>query len=102
MTATKAELTRDIVEAVGLTQREAKEMVDAFFGNRCLSHARRGSKAVGLGAFETRDKVERPGRNPLTGSGHGHGAPGRRLRASRDLKSVAGKMTVPERVRKVG
>lgn len=31
MTVTKAELTRDMVEAVGLTLREAKVMVDAFF-----------------------------------------------------------------------
>ena len=32
MTVTKAELIRTIVDTVGLTQREAKEMVDALSG----------------------------------------------------------------------
>ena len=104
MTVTKAELTRDIVEAVGLTQREAKEMVDAFFSEiaACLMRGE-DVKLSGFGAFETRDKAERPGRNPLTGEVVMVTA--RRVvafRASRDLKSVAGKLTAPERVRKVG
>lgn len=104
MTITKAELTREIVEAVGLTQREAKEMVDAFFSEiaACLMRGEE-VKLSGFGSFETRDKVERPGRNPLTGEVVMVTA--RRVvafRPSRDLKSVAGTKMVPERVRKVG
>ena len=104
MTITKAELTREIVEGVGLTQREAKEMVDAFFSEitACLIRGEE-VKLSGFGAFETRDKVERPGRNPLTGEvvmvTARHVVA---FRPSRDLKSVAGSNKVPERVRKFG
>lgn len=104
MTITKAELTREIVETVGLTQREAKEMVDAFFSEvaACLMRGEE-VKLSGFGSFETRDKVERPGRNPLTGEvvmvTARHVVA---FRPSRDLKSVAGTRKVPERVRKVG
>ena len=68
MTLTKAELTQTVVGGVGLNQREAKEMVDAFFSeiSACLV-GREGVKLSGFGSFETRDKVERPGRNPMTG-----------------------------------
>ena len=104
MTITKAELTREIVEAVGLTQREAKEMVDAFFSEITVCLIRGEEvKLSGFGSFETRDEVERPGRNPLTGEVVMVTA--RRVvafRPSRDLKSVAGTKMVPERVRKVG
>jgi len=104
MTMTKAELTREIVEAVGLTQREAREMVDAFFSEiaACLMRGEE-VKLAGFGSFETRDKEERPGRNPLTGELVMVTA--RRVvafRPSRDLRSVAGTKKVTERMRKVG
>ena len=104
MTITKAELTREIVEEVGLTQREAKAMVDAFFSEitACLIRSEE-VKLPGFGSFETRDKVERPGRNPLTGDVVMVTA--RRVvafRPSRDLRSVAGTKKVTERMRKVG
>ena len=104
MTITKAELTREIVESVGLTQREAKAMVDAFFSEiaACLIRGEE-VKLPGFGSFETREKVERPGRNPLTGDVVMVTA--RRVvafRPSRDLRSVAGTKKVPEQERKVG
>lgn len=104
MTITKAELTREIVEAVGLTQREAKAMVDAFFSEitACLIRGEE-VKLPGFGSFETRDKVERPGRNPMTGDVVMVTA--RRVvafRPSRDLRSVTGTKKMAERLRKVG
>ncbi len=68
MTLTKHELTQTVVDGVGLNQREAKEMVDAFFSeiSTCLAGCE-DVKLSGFGSFETRDKVERPGRNPKTG-----------------------------------
>ena len=104
MTITKAELTWEIVEAVGLTQREAKEMVDAFFSEiaACLVRGEE-VKLAGFGAFQTREKVERPGRNPLTGEVVMVTA--RRVvafRPSRDLRLVAGTKKIPDRVRKIG
>lgn len=57
MTVTKAELIRTIVDTVGLTQREAKEMVDAFF-SEITAYLIRGEeiKLAGFGVLETRDK----------------------------------------------
>ena len=104
MTITKAELTREIVEAVGLTQREAKAMVDAFFSEitMCLI---RGEEVnlPGFGIFETRDKVERPGRNPATGEVV-MVTPRRvvAFRPSRALRLAAGSKKPAERIRKVG
>ena len=68
MTLTKAELTQAVMSGVGLNQREAKGMVDAFFAeiSACLV-GREVVKLSGFGSFETHEKVERPGRNPMTG-----------------------------------
>lgn len=65
---TKAGLTDTLFERVGLNKREAKELVDAFFGEvgNCLEHGRE-VKISGFGNFTTRDKPPRPGRNPRTG-----------------------------------
>ena len=43
MTVTKAELTREIVDGMGLTQREAKEMVDAYHSFPAMSE----NKSIG-------------------------------------------------------
>ena len=104
MTVTKAELTRKIVEAVGLTQYEAKDMVDAFF-SEIAAYLMRGEevKLSGFGSFETRDKVERPGRNPVTGDVVMVTA--RRVvafRASRNLKLAAATKKTPDLIRKAG
>ncbi len=68
MTLTKADLANILFEKVGLNQREAKEMVEAFFKevSDCLERGEE-VKLAGFGVFNMRDKPERPGRNPKTG-----------------------------------
>lgn len=68
MTLTKAELAHLLFEKVGLNKREAKDMVEAFFGelHRALESGD-GVKLSGFGNFHLRDKPQRPGRNPKTG-----------------------------------
>lgn len=67
-TVTKLDLTQSIIDGIGLTNREAKEMVEAFFGEigACLE-AGEEVKISGFGGFQLRDKPQRPGRNPKTG-----------------------------------
>lgn len=68
MTLTKADLAEQLYEQVGFNNREAKEMVEAFFKeiSDCLERGEE-VKLAGFGAFNMRDKPERPGRNPKTG-----------------------------------
>lgn len=65
---TKAELAAQVHETLGITRREAREMVDSFFGLIAES-LRRGEdvKIANFGNFELRQKAARPGRNPRTG-----------------------------------
>src|SRR3989338_7529229 len=68
MTLTKADLAKHLDEEIGLTNREAKEIVELFF--HFLSDALINGQKVkisGLGNFTLHDKSERPGRNPRTG-----------------------------------
>lgn len=68
MTLTKAELADLLFEKVGLNKREAKDMVEAFFGE--VQTALVGGDSVklpGFGNFQLHDKPQRPGRNPKTG-----------------------------------
>ena len=68
MTLTKAELADQLSEKVGLNQREAKEMVEAFFEEIRIALERGDDvKLSGFGNFQLRDKPQRPGRNPKTG-----------------------------------
>jgi integration host factor subunit alpha len=64
---TKAQLSEQLFDRIGLNKREAKDMVDAFFdvitaelvlGNEV--------KITGFGNFQIRAKQARPGRNPRT------------------------------------
>jgi len=67
-TLTKADLARYLDEEIGLTNREAKEIVEFFFQH--ISDALVDGKQVklsGFGNFTLHDKKERPGRNPRTG-----------------------------------
>ena len=67
-TLTKAELAELLFEQVGLNKREAKDMVETFFGEIRDSLERGGTvKLSGFGNFQLRDKPQRPGRNPKTG-----------------------------------
>lgn len=68
MALTKADLAQVLGEKVGLNQREAKEMVEAFFEEiRHSLETGEEVKLAGFGNFQTRNKPSRPGRNPKTG-----------------------------------
>lgn len=67
-TLTKADLSKHLDEEIGLTNREAKEIVELFFLE--ISQSLINGKQVklsGFGNFTLHDKKERPGRNPRTG-----------------------------------
>lgn len=67
-TLTKADLAKHLDEEIGLTNREAKEIVELFF--KYISDALINGQQVklsGFGNFTLHDKKERPGRNPRTG-----------------------------------
>ena len=68
MTLTKADLAKQLDEQIGLTNREAKEIVELFFQyiGDALSKGQQ-VKISGFGNFTLHDKSERPGRNPRTG-----------------------------------
>lgn len=65
---TKAHLSELLYEQIGLNKREAKDMVDAFFGI-IVEELVKGEevKISGFGNFQVRTKAARPGRNPRTG-----------------------------------
>lgn len=67
-TLTKAELADVLFEHLGLSKREAKELVELFF-EEIRSTLARGEavKLSNFGNFEPRNKAPRPGRNPKTG-----------------------------------
>jgi integration host factor subunit alpha len=68
LTLTKADLSKHLDEEIGLTNREAKEIVDLFF--QYVSDSLINGKQVkisGFGNYTLHDKRERPGRNPRTG-----------------------------------
>jgi integration host factor subunit alpha len=67
-TLTKADLAKHLDAEIGLTNREAKEIVELFF--QFIGDALTTGKQVkisGFGNFTLHDKKERPGRNPRTG-----------------------------------
>lgn len=67
-TMTKLELAARLFEQIGLSKREAKEIVEAFFDEIGNALARGDAvRLFGLGNFQLRDKSRRPGRNPKTG-----------------------------------
>src|SRR6266700_7510331 len=68
MALTKADIANRLFEQIGLTKREAKEIVELFFQQIGESLAKgQQVKISGFGNFELHDKKERPGRNPKTG-----------------------------------
>jgi integration host factor subunit alpha len=68
MALTKAEVAEHLYEKVGLSKRDAKEMVEVFF-EEIRETLEKGEqvKLSGFGNFDLREKSERPGRNPKTG-----------------------------------
>lgn len=68
MALTKADIAEHLSEKVGLTKRDAKELVELFFEEiRTALENGEQVKISGFGNFDLRDKSERPGRNPKTG-----------------------------------
>ena len=68
MTLTKADLAKQLDEQIGLTNREAKEIVELFFQNIGDALVKgQQVKISGFGNYTLHDKRERPGRNPRTG-----------------------------------
>ncbi len=68
MTLTKAELAQTLIDGIGLNNREAKQMVEAFFEEISATlETGEEVKLHGFGNFVLMDKPERPGRNPKTG-----------------------------------
>ncbi|OIN04305.1 integration host factor subunit alpha [Oceanisphaera psychrotolerans] len=68
MALTKADIAEHLFTELGMTKRDAKDMVEAFF-EEIRSALEQGEqvKISGFGNFELRNKGERPGRNPKTG-----------------------------------
>lgn len=67
-TMTKADMAELLFERIGLSKREAKDIVEAFFGLVTKSLVRGEEvKLSGFGNYQVRDKSPRPGRNPRTG-----------------------------------
>jgi integration host factor subunit alpha len=65
---TKAGMSEQLFDELGLNKREAKEIVEAFFEEiRTSLEINEQVKISGFGNFDLRDKNERPGRNPKTG-----------------------------------
>lgn len=65
---TKADLAENLVDSVGLTKKDAKDLVEGFFDViRETLVERQQVKLSGFGNFEVREKSQRPGRNPKTG-----------------------------------
>ena len=68
MTLTKAEVAESLFEKVGLSKRDAKDMVEVFFEEiRETLESGQQVKLSGFGNFDLRQKSERPGRNPKPG-----------------------------------
>lgn len=68
MALTKAEVAEHLFEKVGLSKRDAKDIVEIFFEEiRETLEAGEQVKLSGFGNFDLREKSERPGRNPKTG-----------------------------------
>ena len=65
---TKAQLADLLFEQIGLSKRESKDMIDAFFSLIAGSLVDGTDvKLTGFGNFQIRTKAPRPGRNPRTG-----------------------------------
>ena len=68
MALTKADLAEILLEEVGLSKQDAKDVVELFFEEiRKKLELGEQVKLSGFGNFDIREKSERPGRNPKTG-----------------------------------
>ncbi len=68
MALTRVNMAESLVNELGLSGTEARELVESFFEELAASLAvGKQVKLSGFGTFDLRDKKERPGRNPKTG-----------------------------------
>jgi integration host factor subunit alpha len=68
MALTKADISEQLFQEIGLTKRESKEIVEHYFQQLAKAlQAGQQVKLSGYGNYELHDKNERPGRNPKTG-----------------------------------
>lgn len=68
MALTKADIAEQLFTELGISKRDAKELVELFFEDvRLALENGEQVKISGFGNFELRTKNERPGRNPKTG-----------------------------------
>lgn len=65
---TKADIAENLVDSMGMSKKDAKDLVESFFDTvRETLVDREQVKLSGFGNFEVREKSQRPGRNPKTG-----------------------------------
>ena len=66
---TKADLIKDVAQAVEMSGKEAEDIVDTIFEN-IVKSLQSGDKIEirGFGSFRTRQRNARVGRNPKTGA----------------------------------
>ncbi len=68
MSLTRANMAESLINELGLSGPEAREVVELFVEELAASLAvGKQVKLSGFGNFDLRDKKERPGRNPKTG-----------------------------------
>ena len=68
MTLTKADIAERLFQEVGITKRDANELIESYFHYICTALEKgHPVKLSGFGNFELHDKKQRPGRNPRTG-----------------------------------
>ena len=68
MALTKADIAEHLFTELGISKRDAKELVETFFEDiRLALESGEQVKISGFGNFELRTKNQRPGRNPKTG-----------------------------------
>ncbi len=68
MALTRAAMVESLVNELGLSKADGRELVDIFIEELVASLAAGEQvKLSGFGNFDLRDKKERPGRNPKTG-----------------------------------
>ncbi len=68
MSLTRVNMRESLLNELGLSRTEARELVESFFEEQAASLAvGKEVKLSGFGNFDLRDKKERPGRNPKTG-----------------------------------
>jgi integration host factor subunit alpha len=93
---TKADLVEKIFEKIGLSKKEAQEIIEILFDTMKQASVEGESiKLSGFGTFNVRQKMSRRGRNPKTGEDL-EITPRRVItfRASNQLKSVVEKQNV--------